>query len=391
MNSRELPGLNVLRVLASLYMVMFHFSPIMLPQWVQTFFARGAADTDLFFLLSGYLLAHLSLGRPLAGQEQSRFIWRRLARIVPVNLLSVLLFLLVNKFHLPAFADGHTVLLSLLMIQSWVVGGSHTMTIVAWSLSCLLFFYLLFPLLLPALERRRTPVLLGLLLGLWLLGAFVLPELRRWPGPFLLSTWTVYLHNSPLMRLPEFVLGMGAAVLVRRSGPPPVWLIWGALPLVTALMLWSGGESMPINNGVFAPLALLLLLAFLNPGRAVERLGASRLVRQLADASICIYLFQMLFRKLIGEWVLTPLHLSWNLWTMLGYLGVLILAAVAADRWLCRPATALLLRRSAVTVKPAQSAPLRVPPLPSVQPLVPDQVVLRLARPDEAAEILLAR
>ena len=348
-------------------MVLFHFgfAVHVLPEAVGQFFHSGPSDTDLFFVMSGFLLAHLSGGQLLDAAGQRRFVWRRVARILPANLLGLALFFVVNRGKLPAFSGLGDVLLSVSMLQTWIVGKSHILNLTAWSLSCLLFFYLLFPLVLPRLQRLRSRPLALLLLALWLLGAFVLPQLQRWPGSFDASVWTLWLHNSPALRWPEFVLGMGTAVLLPRLGTPPRWLIAVVVPLTLALLWWGMGERFSINNGIYAPLSLLLVVSFVQPGRWITRVGALPLVRQLASATLCMYLFQLLFISVVSRCLLTPLHLSWNGWTLLLYVVLLLGASLAVDRWLCRPATRWLLRLGGPRrgVSQAASAPPLLQPV----------------------------
>ena len=345
MSATQLPGLNLLRVLASMYMVMFHLHPSFLPGPVAVFFSHGTSDTSLFFILSGFLLAHLYVGKTMDDSAQKRFVWRRAARIFPANVVGLLFLLGVQAVTGQVSVNWSTLTECLLLVQTWVVGNEHAMNIPAWSMSCLLFFYLIFPVVLPRLERLKTTALQVVLLCLWVLGAVVLPELARWPWGFDPSDWTQHLHTSPLLRSAEFVLGMGVALLVARRGKPPVWWFRLAVPLTLALMFFAPGETMAVNNGLFAPITVMLIVAFVNPGPLLERLGNSGLVRTLASACICIFLLHMTWIGLFNSWVLPRLHLEWNLWTLGLYLTLVLTSAVMVDRLVCQPLSSLLTRR----------------------------------------------
>lgn len=353
MSATQLPGLNILRVLASLYMVMFHLSPSFLPGSVAVFFSRGTSDTSLFFLLSGFLLAHLYSGNKMDDTAQKRFVWRRAARIFPANAVGLLFLLGVQALTGTVSIDWNTLNECLLLVQTWVVGNEHTMNIPAWSMSCLLFFYLIFPVVLPRLERLKPETLQIVLLGLWVLGAVLLPELARWPGGLDPSDWTQHLHTSPLLRSAEFVLGMGVAVLVARRGKPPVWWFRCAVPLILALMFFAPGETLAVNNGLFAPITVTLLVAFVNPGPLLERLGRSGLMRTLASASICVFLLHMTWIRVFNGWVMPHLHLEWNLWTLGLFLLLVLVSSVLLDRLVCQPLSRLLTRRPVRPLQPA--------------------------------------
>ncbi|WP_424949315.1 acyltransferase family protein [Deinococcus sp.] len=353
MKATELPGLNVLRVFAALYMVMFHLHPSFLPEPVAVFFSRGTSDTSLFFLLSGFLLAHLYAGRRMDEAGQRRFVWRRVARIFPANLIGLVFLLVAQSLLGHGGADWKTLTECLFLVQTWVVGSEHALNIPAWSMSCLLFFYLIFPVVLPRLERLKSETLQVAMLALWILSAVVLPELARWPGGLDPSAWVQHLHTSPLLRSTEFMLGMGMAVLVSRRAAPPVWWFGLVVPLTLGLLFFAPGETMAINNGLFAPLTVSLLLAFVNPGPLVARLGASRPMRSLASASICIFLLHMTWIQVFNSWLLPKLNLEWNIGTLALFIAVLLGSAVAVDGWVCQPVSRLLTGRAVRGGRPA--------------------------------------
>lgn len=365
MKAQQLPGLNILRVLASLYMVMYHVHPAFLPVPLQNFFSDGASDTSLFFILSGFLLAHLYAGKVLDGPGQRHFVWRRAVRIFPANALGLLFLLSVQLAFGNSFSDWGTLARCLALVQTWTVGSAYALNVPAWSMSCLFFFYLLFPVLLPALRKVNTGALQVLLLLVWICSAFVVPLLSRWPGVFQADSWMQYLHNSPFPRSLEFVLGMGMAVLVARRGRPSVWWFRLAVPAIFGAMLTASGETVRIDNGLLAPLSVCLLLSFANPGPLAERLGRSRAVQVLSSASICIFLLHMTWAQIFTAWALPAWHLAWNVPTLALYLGVVIGSSVLLDHWVCQPVSRLLNRRR--VGRPSITRPQSVLPGPSGQ------------------------
>jgi peptidoglycan/LPS O-acetylase OafA/YrhL len=344
----SLPGLNILRVLATLYMVMYHLHPSFLPDALQRFFSAGSTDTSLFFILSGFLLAHLYAEKPMDAAAQLRFLLRRLSKILPANLVGLLFVLLAHRAFGHGVQDWGTVVQCLALLQAWTVGGAYSLNVPAWSMSCLLFFYLLFPVVLPRLRRLSTPTLQLFMFAGWIISALLVPMLARWPGVFEASAWTGYLHNSPLPRSLEFMLGMGLAMLVARKGMPPVWLVWLAVPVSVTILVLTSGEVSGINNGMLAPFSICLLLAFANPGARLVRLGQSRAVQILSNASIGIFMLHMTWTQIFLGWVLPYWHLSWNLWTLALYLAAVVSSAVLANTYLCQPATQLFSRRPRV-------------------------------------------
>jgi peptidoglycan/LPS O-acetylase OafA/YrhL len=344
MQMRQLPGLNILRVLASLYMVMYHVHPPFLPIPLQNFFSNGSSDTSLFFILSGFLLAHLYGGKVMDDPGQRGFVWRRMARIYPANLVGLLFLVLVHTAFGHSFNSWVALVQSALLVQAWTVGSAYALNVPAWSISCVLFFYLLFPVVLPVLRRLKTTSLQVLLLLMWVSSAFLLPMLSTWPGAFGTESWIQYLHNSPLLRSLEFVLGMGAALLVSRKGFQSVWWFRLVVPVVFCAMLTGSAETVRIDNGLYAPISVVLVVAFTNPGLLVERLGKSRAMHILSSASICIFLLHMTWAQIFTAWVLPRWHTEWNIWTLGMYMLTVVGSSVALDRWVCQPVSRLLTR-----------------------------------------------
>lgn len=100
----------------------------------------------------------------------------------------------------------------------------------AWTVSTMFFFYLLFPSLLPRLQRIRSERLFPFALCCWLLQAggmmgvwaiMLMVELEA-PGAFQGSVYWV--RAFPILRLPVFLMGYCAArerLHAQRSGAPP--------------------------------------------------------------------------------------------------------------------------------------------------------------------------
>lgn len=341
--ARPLAGLDLLRIAAASYIVLFHVCAGFNNPLVATFFSRGPAATSLFFSLSGFLLTHLYLGQVFDDAAQKRFVWRRVARILPANLLG-LGCILGWQAGYGMTTDFRTVLEAAVLVQTWKVGESHLLNTPAWSISCLLFFYLTFVALLPRLRAMRPAGLVALGLALWSLDLWLPQWLAGHPGSFDPASWAQYLHNNPLARLPGFVFGIIAALLLRRVERLPRWYAPAILGLVGAVMVLAPQETSPVNNEVFAPLTLALLIAFARPGQTVARLAGRPLVRRLASASLCVFLMHIFHIRVFSSKLLPHLGGQWSLPVVLLLLAVSWGSALLADRYLCRPVTRWLIR-----------------------------------------------
>lgn len=172
-STSRMPGLDLLRGLSALWVLVFHYLALapaqFRPKGEFYFLSVGWNGVDLFFVLSGFLIAGI-LDRP--GESVPGFMIRRFFRIYPAYILVVVLSLLLVKPEL----IGNTFLLvsHVLLFNNLVDGFGGAINGVLWTLGTEFQFYLLaaFSLL---LFRARQPWLL--LIGLMLLGSILYRQL----------------------------------------------------------------------------------------------------------------------------------------------------------------------------------------------------------------------
>lgn len=115
MRGAEIKALTGLRIVAAVWVVLFHFRPILYeaaPDFTETFapvLDCGAQGVDLFFILSGFVLTWNYLDRMGPGwstRATLHFLWLRLSRVWPVYLVTLHLAALwviftLNVGHVP--------------------------------------------------------------------------------------------------------------------------------------------------------------------------------------------------------------------------------------------------------------------------------------------------
>ncbi len=184
LKTARLPGLDTLRALAVLIVVVFHLGGY-LPPAFQPIAAIGWMGVDLFFVLSGYLIG-TQLLRPYLRGERPRliaFYQRRAYRILPAYFAVLALYLAVPAWReWPGLAPAWkfaTFTENIAMHYPADRAFSH-----AWSLCVEEHFYLLLPWLVLLLMRRpstsKTLALAAavLLAGLWFRSFQVFHALR---------------------------------------------------------------------------------------------------------------------------------------------------------------------------------------------------------------------
>ena len=236
---RSLKALTGVRFFAAVDVVILHTRlPTALIEHgyhaLGTFFLNGSLAVALFFLLSGFILSYTYQGQLQKPSGFRRFWEARFARIWPVYAASLLFTSAVSL----SFPKPSWILPTLLMVQAWdpvhyAMWGAWNF--VCWTISAEAFFYLCFPwiqILIERLTTRRLLLLCGVLLTLIVglnLSAFVLGY-----GSYI---WWLDIFPRPLLRLPEFVVGMtmGCYFLQRRAASPSE----ATRPLLVAPGIWT--------------------------------------------------------------------------------------------------------------------------------------------------------
>jgi peptidoglycan/LPS O-acetylase OafA/YrhL len=166
-----LPALTGLRAVAAVWVVLFHYRddllalvPGLAP--LDTFMRAGYLGVDLFFPLSGFVLAYTYADRlgSFSWRASTDFVRNRFARVWPVHVLTLNLDLAVAALvgTLGVGADGHrrtpqAYVENVAMVHTWF-NDRPSFNAPAWSISSEWFAYLLAPLLFVAAVRVRRAV-----------------------------------------------------------------------------------------------------------------------------------------------------------------------------------------------------------------------------------------
>lgn len=352
----QLYALTTLRFFAALAVALHHMAAIagnLVFIALCGFF--GWLGVSFFFLLSGFVLMWSYNSETKPG----RFIVRRLTRIYPLHLLTLLAALALFAIYHEPIGGYHGTLYgtfaSVLLIHDWVPLHPEIRQAwngVSWSLSCEFFFYLCAPFLLPLIARQSGLAFAKTALVLWLLlgGSLLLANAKGWSG-FL----DVFMYH-PLPRLFEFCLGaLGARWLQQGFRPPPVaWALVAILLPVYCYALVTGPQKScgDIMNLLFMPGALLLILSV----AAAERAGGANLLSHpwlimLGEASFALYMIHALLLGIFAHAVLprvaywrgSSLYLEAGL--VILYLACAIGLSIVVHLWVEIPLRQWLLRR----------------------------------------------
>jgi peptidoglycan/LPS O-acetylase OafA/YrhL len=312
----EIKPLTGLRFIAAFYVFIFHLQiRELLPPigWrLDNIIAQGALGVNVFFVLSGLVLAYSHMQPHKIPKQVFPFLLKRLVRLGPVYMVGLLGATLVTIYlhnYPPHFWP--IVLLDLTFLNAWVptyamqwYGGG------GWSISCEMFFYLTFPFLLPRLLGLSQRGLVTALIAAIVLGS--LPGLWHSTHPALkLFNWV---YSYPLARLPEFVVGICLTVLVFKHGWVPArWATLAAVGVLVVYLAFFGGKIAGFvgHNLVLLPVLVVLLAGLCRqPPRLLQWLG-SKAMTYLGRISYGFYIWQLvllLFVDSLLESKQLPLH-----------------------------------------------------------------------------------
>lgn len=311
----HLRALTGLRFVAAFQVLAYHgLAPnAASPFWMRSLVGSGYVGVGLFFVLSGFVLTytyHDSLRDGTATRRE--FLAARVARIYPVYLLSLLvalppLFWLVASKGVPMDGGWLARLVGAYagLVQAWDPRKACILNCPAWSLSDEAFFYLAFLLVLPVVARwgvRRLMVAAVAAYALSLLAPALYLALRpdgAVPAdPQSLGRWLAVVKYNPLIRLPEFVMGVLAGRLFLLEGDARrrwhTGLEVAAAAALLGVLLASVWIPYPLlHNGLLAPAFAALVYALARGAGPVSRVLSTRLLVRLGAASFALYILHV--------------------------------------------------------------------------------------------------
>lgn len=316
--TQNYPGIDILRALAAILVLVYHV--IEYGNWTSMpatglgyVLRRGWAGVDLFFTISGFVIALSALD---SVQKQGRtfrrpFAIRRLTRIVPLYLLTGAVFMVLVKPTV-LLADAGSF---------WAHLGSHILFIhnlthwthgsingPSWSVALEMQFYLAMLLLAPWLARTAAlPTLLY---------AIVLAVTWRFVTTLVLEPGTArpvlqFIYSTQLPGvIDEFALGIALALVIhRRSDPMASWLQAGWIRffawMMTGAALLGAAAWLDLTYSFWNYAGMVIFWRLLLASGFAALIGAaisfpwaaSRVlapIRYLGDISYGLYLWHML-------------------------------------------------------------------------------------------------
>jgi peptidoglycan/LPS O-acetylase OafA/YrhL len=352
----EIRALSGLRIVAAVWVVLFHFRPLLaqaspsVSDALAPVLNAGAQGVDLFFILSGFVLTYTYLdrmGESWSTRDTLHFLWLRLARVWPVYLVTMHLAaafavftLYVGGFPLPppviesinAISWIKQVLLVQLWFQPFFDGSSWDGP--AWSISAEWLAYLLFGGLVLIIFRIASATRARGLM--WLAVAAALA-----PTLMLLAHGVFYTPWSWLPRIVmQFIAGALACAAVRKlqlsdrarktAGLTSLLLAATIIVGVYLLDTFPPGDMLDAG-GLIDVLFVPLVVTLATGAGTLPALLSTRVMVYLGHISFSLYMLHEIVHT-VWNWTVKQFDIalvpSW--WAKLVVLGLIVLAGVGA-------------------------------------------------------------
>lgn len=317
----SLPGIQALRGIAALMVVLYHSSQQVTARIGDEPLAWGEFGVDVFFVISGFVMVYAVERRP--GITPAMFLRDRIFRIVPLYWLMTLalaaaVFVRPSMFYAAVFDVGH-LLRSLFFIPQIHPGFDYEivrpMLVPGWSLQFEMYFYLLLtPLILLPLDKRIASV--ALLLGAGLL--------LGWSGLIGDPAATGFLGDPIVL---EFVMGMVAARLHlggARIARPGLVSVVGLIILVLI--------AAPSHRFVSAGIPAMIVVLAAASVETICTPVVSSVLRSIGDSSYSLYLSHLFVIGMINVfwWAVVPWPPAENAALAVAYVSASVIGSVIA-------------------------------------------------------------
>lgn len=274
--------------------------------WVKEaarYFFNGYSGVTFFYILSGFIISYSYKNHREKGRfDKKDFLAFRLVRLFPVHLLALLSMLyLFGQIQQPALLDMPVLLSNIFLYNSFVPDLHYVFSFnpVSWSISCEIFFYISF----CVLVVLNTSALCSLFLFIIAANIYFLMN----PQVVVSDYWLFYVN--PFFRISDFIAGMliYRAFSLFKSRPSYKCGTFMEVFALAALAFTVYISTNYISNYslryglLFVPAMILMVAAFsLNSG-AISKALSNKYLTLLGEASFSFYMFHWIVINKVYE------------------------------------------------------------------------------------------
>ena len=294
---------------------------------------------DLFFLISGYVIAFVYGGRTETAQQIVGFLQKRVARLFPLHIITLIIF---ASFYMAAAKLGMSIgtmpdlsptcfAKTALMLHAIIPCEGATVNAVSWSISAEMLMYALFPVLFLIFGKRWQTALIGCLLSL---AAIILLS-----ADHSAKQWTdIY---APIRALPSFIFGLCLFQLAKHlpayplgRGSMPHVILWTMVAAMFVCMMYGASATVDL----IAIYAVCMMAVLVDHGPSTHWL--LRATAGLGRLTYGIYMIHLLFVTALVN-VLASKMLNLSYWPMIGAITItsliVLIASIYVNIWIETP------------------------------------------------------
>ncbi len=369
-----LGSLESLRGVAALLVAFFHVA-FSNPVSGWNVVRNGYLLVDLFFVLSGFVMAHAYGARLQTRADAREYLWLRLGRIYPLHLVMTGVFLLLETARwvaqargaalaTPAFSTNSpwALLVNVLLLNAHGLTNELTFNGPSWSIGAEFWAYLAFAGVSLAGLRGRARAVVALVASASLYGTlYVLHP----------QSLDVHFHGGVLRCLAGFSLGLVVfelAAVVRRAGRLAAELL-SLLGLLGVAAVLGFSRSGALDYALPAASALIITGIAAAPDTTLGRALSARPLLWLGKISFSLYMvhvallrvltpvLQRLAHGRVDEAGVLVVPEAWGAAWLVVYLAALLPLSAASYRFIEDPARRWFRTRSPRQPSPTGSQP----------------------------------
>lgn len=315
----KLASIQILRAIAALMVMIYHLGLIKtMPAFLSAVYVMGRNGVDLFFVISGFIIAYVHAGQIGKKEYLPDFLWKRFVRIYPsywVLTILVILIALIVPGTIKAYKWQPMELVQSFTLLHLTPAGILPVIPVGWTLFYEIKFYLFFGLLI------WLPWRYGKWLAIATMGLTFWYAYRQWvcPEDAEPTYGKFFFHSSNW----EFAAGCAACWLSQRPRPlfrPALCMaVFTFCFWAVSFFLTTGRIGYLCANMTFSIFGGLLVYAAVKFDEAGWKAGwFGRLAIELGNASYSLYLVHLIFYLFLTTFLKKTGWIHFNTFIVLG-------------------------------------------------------------------------
>jgi len=338
---RRILGIDALRAIGALMIVIGHFSTAFIPSefdvptYVTAIQNSFGFAVQLFFIIAGFTLSYRYYNRLNNKSELKNYYIIRFFRIAPVFYVMIVIWGCFYYFQMGVSFSPVEYLANFTFSFNFFPAMIDSIVAAGWFIGVLFLFYLIFPILIRIIRTAKVaiPIIIGVLV---LSSYFFLYEASR---PELYN----YGYKSVLTQFPFFLIGIGCFLLMRnvmfKEGffeKISTKIIGGVLIGTSLFIFYLFSWDSPLNSFLFQKSYILVIIyiggliyglllggVIMYPWKGI----VNRVSKFIADRSYSIYLLH-LFLIQISLGLYTAIFYNINNFNLAYFVSILIILAI---------------------------------------------------------------